>query len=105
MLTMLKNLGLNYHQAEVCAELLKGKTNREIGKALFRTETCVKYHMTNVYKFFNLTTYTGGNSRLRLYKLLKDHEVEYRTKQQIIEVKEPEQLSLPGLDLPSGFTG
>ena len=45
----LEEHGIDGRPAEVCWELLKGKTNKEIANALYINEQTVKNHMTTIY--------------------------------------------------------
>ncbi|TXH09420.1 MAG: LuxR family transcriptional regulator [Spirochaetes bacterium] len=39
---------------EIITEVVKGKTNVEVGKALFICEKTVKFHLTEIYKRIKL---------------------------------------------------
>lgn len=41
---------LTQRESEVVSELITGKTNMQIAIALFISETCVKFHLTRIYK-------------------------------------------------------
>ncbi len=46
----LKKKGLSPRQVGVVTLVCKGMTNKAIGKDLYVTEKCIKYHMTNIFK-------------------------------------------------------
>lgn len=46
---------LTPRQQDVLSEVRKGKTNKEIARALGITDATVKLHMTEVFKAFNVT--------------------------------------------------
>lgn len=43
-------LGMTKRQKEVAALAIAGHSNKEIANQLFVTESCVKFHLTNVFK-------------------------------------------------------
>ncbi len=45
---------LNSREKEVCALVVQGLSNQEIGKKLFITEKTVKFHLTNIYEKLEL---------------------------------------------------
>ena len=60
--------GLTGREEEITGQLLKGKTYRQIGQALFLSENTVKTHVKNVYTKFKV------KSRAELISLLLERE-------------------------------
>lgn len=54
----IRELGLTERQAEVLAQVVLGKSNREIGQALGISEGTVKIHITAVFKSLGVTSRT-----------------------------------------------
>lgn len=51
---MLKGRKLSPREIEVVAQVLRGVSHREVGKALFISEKTVKFHMTNIFQKLQL---------------------------------------------------
>lgn len=45
---------LTKRQIEVAALVLKGLSNKEIAYTLFISLTCVKWHLNNIYRYFEV---------------------------------------------------
>ena len=53
-----ERLGLTHRQGEVLALIVKGKTNKEIARALSMSEPTVRTHATAIFKVLNVTNRT-----------------------------------------------
>jgi LuxR family transcriptional regulator, positive regulator of biofilm formation len=50
LIEKLKEKGLSKREIEVCCEIIKGITAKQVGDMLFVTEKTIKFHLTNIHK-------------------------------------------------------
>ncbi len=65
------NALLSQREAEVLALVATGKTNQEIGRALFLSEATVKSHLVHIYGKLGVTSRTAAVAKARAEGLIR----------------------------------
>ncbi len=59
LMGQLTQRGLSRREVEVALKIFEGKTNQEAANDLFVVEKTIKFHLTNIYKKFDLKNRSG----------------------------------------------